>query len=304
MKITSEIIVSNLNSLKNAKSKFSILNEYQDICMKMPDSNLIETQNNLRSTAISFGLSHYIDFIDFIVKTTKSKQEIFYRFKIKNVDFQKTLSENATDKDAITCFKTKTKKTFQNLVNSDRWLVFQANTWKISTTSRRRKSRYNDNVEPSSAIIANYIIQNELDIEDLSRINKYYTTPIPDFDDTVINEMDKTKDVINFLCDKLSECDVDYRKINMDYFTKEFNKEVRNRMLSVATGEKIKCVSVTTDTSNLTIGKYYDVISKQIDGGILKVTVTNDRDIKCRYNYRLFESVSNLRDSTIDDLFK
>jgi hypothetical protein len=73
-------------------------------------------------------------------------------------------------------------------------------------------------------------------------------------------------------------------------------------MLTIDPGEKIKCIEISPETTGLTIDKFYNVISKTIDYGILKVTVFNDNERNQSYNYRLFEKVSILRNSALDEL--
>lgn len=73
-------------------------------------------------------------------------------------------------------------------------------------------------------------------------------------------------------------------------------------MLSIEPGEKIKCIEISPETYGLTLNKTYDVQSKNLENGILKVRIINDSGNNCSYNYRLFETVSNLRNSALDEL--
>jgi uncharacterized membrane protein YheB (UPF0754 family) len=304
MKLTSEVISVNLDRLEKAQKEFPILSEYQKTLELKNGPSLDQYLTNLTRTlkdeCLSYGLKPYIEFIDFIVDSKLTGQEIFYRKKIKNKEFQDVLVANAIDEDAKKSFKSKSKKSFEVLVNSKKWEVFTANV-----SNRRRSSRrYNNNIRRSDAIISNYIIQNQIEVKDENsfRVNKYYLHQIPVPDLTIKNEINRTKEIIDFIINKLSESGTDFRKVNYDHLTKTLNNELKNRMLTIEPGEKIKCVETSPDSTGLTLNKVYDVLSKHIDYGVLKVIINNDNNQSKSYNYRLFETVSNLRNSALDEL--
>jgi hypothetical protein len=304
MKLTSEVISINLDRLEKAQKEFPILSEYQKTLELKNGASLDQYLNNLTRTlkdeCLSYGLKPYIEFIDFIVDSKLTGQEIFYRKKIKNKEFQDVLVSNAIDEDAKKSFKSKSKKSFEVLVNSKKWEVFTANV----TNRRRTSRRYNNNLRRSDAIISNYIIQNQIEVKDENsfRVNKYYLNQIPVPDLTIKNEINRTKEIIDFIINKLSESGTDFRKVNYDHLTKTLNNELKNRMLTIEPGEKIKCVEISPDSTGLTLNKVYDVISKHIDYGVLKVIINNDNNQSKSYNYRLFETVTNLRNSALDEL--
>jgi hypothetical protein len=304
MKLTSEIISVNLDRLEKAQKEFPILSEYQKILELKNGESLDQYLNNLTKTlkdeCLSYGLKPYIEFIDFIIDSKLTGQEIFYRKKIKNKEFQDVLVANAIDEDAKKSFKSKSKKSFEVLVNSKKWEVFTANV----TNRRRTSRRYNNNLRRSDAIISNYIIQNQIEVKDENsfRVNKYYLNQIPVPDLTIENEINRTKEIIDFIINKLSESGTDFRKVNYDHLTKTLNNELKNRMLTIEPGEKIKCVEISPDSMGLTLNKVYDVLSKHIDYGVLKVIINNDNNQSKSYNYRLFETVTNLRNSVLDEL--
>jgi hypothetical protein len=304
MKLTSEVISINLDRLEKAQKEFPILSEYQKTLELKNGASLDQYLTNLTRTlkdeCLSYGLKPYIEFIDFIVDSKLTGQEIFYRKKIKNKEFQDVLVSNAIDEDAKKSFKSKSKKSFEVLVNSKKWEVFTANF----TNRRRTSRRYNNNLRRSDAIISNYIIQNQIEVKDENsfRVNKYYLNQIPVPDLTIKNEINRTKEIIDFIINKLSESGTDFRKVNYDHLTKTLNNELKNRMLTIEPGEKIKCVEISPDSTGLTLNKVYDVISKHIDYGVLKVIINNDNNQSKSYNYRLFETVTNLRNSALDEL--
>ena len=193
MKLTSEVISVNLDRLEKAQKEFPILSEYQKTFELKNGPSLDQYLTNLTRTlkdeCLSYGLKPYIEFIDFIVDSKLTGQEIFYRKKIKNKEFQDVLVANAIDEDAKKSFKSKSKKSFEVLVNSKKWEVFTANV-----SNRRRSSRrYNNNLRRSDAIISNYIIQNQIEVKDenSSRVNRYYLNQIPVPDLTIKNEINR-----------------------------------------------------------------------------------------------------------------
>jgi len=296
MKITSEVISRNLNRLESAQREFPSLSEYQKLTEGFAPLDW-DRHRSIRGECISYGLLPYVDFIDFIVESKLKGQEVFYKKKIKNKEFQEILVKNAKDDNAKKSFNSKTKRSFETLINSKRWETLTGNS------SSRRKS-YSNNLKDSDAIIANFVIQNEIEVggEFLWRLNRHYLQLIPSPDLTIKNEIKRTKEIIDFIIDKLSESGTDFRKVNHDHLTKTLSLELKNRMLTIDPGEKIKCIEISPETTGLTIDKFYNVISKTIDYGILKVTVFNDNERNQSYNYRLFEKVSILRNSALDEL--
>lgn len=297
MKLTSEIISENLDRLEKSKKDFPILIQYEncnDFYMRM----------SIRQEASQFNLTYYIDFIDFIKNSEKRGQPVFYRKKISVKEFQDTLTKYAFDEDARKSFSSKSKKSFQQLINSDKWEVFagQQGTYK-------RKRRYNNNFENSEAVIANFIIQNEIDV-DLpfwTRISKWYTVLLPESENSLQNEIRQTKELIDHVMETMKSSEIDFRKLNYTYLTNQLQEEIKKQMLRIELGEKIRCV----DPSNLekiTHSAIYDVIDKRLSnvtsggGDVLSVYITNDDGRNMWYPYRHFETVTNMRDSFIDEL--
>jgi len=298
MKLTSEIISENLDRLEKSKKDFPILIQYEncnDFYMRM----------SIRQEASQFNLTYYIDFIDFIKNSEKRGQPVFYRKKISVKEFQDTLTKYAFDEDARKSFSSKSKKSFQHLINSDKWEVFAGQ----QETYKKRKRRYNNNFENSEAIIANFIIQNEIDV-DLpfwTRISKWYTVLLPESENSLQNEIRQTKELIDHVMETMKSSEIDFRKLNYTYLTNQLQEEIKKQMLRIELGEKIRCV----DPSNLekiTHSAIYDVIDKRLSnvtsggGNVLSVYITNDDGSNMWYPYRHFETVTNMRDSFIDKL--
>lgn len=289
MKISSEIIQNNLDRLESLKSEFKILEDYYN-----------ETDNEklrlLWNEGRPYGFSTYMTFIDFIKTTKKSNQEVFYSKKIKNKDFQEVLMNNAVDVKVKNLVKSKGKVSFQKLINSPRWDLYSGN--------RRRRGgvRYHDNFVSSAAIIANFCIQNQIEIEDVSRISEWYTKSLPQVDFSLKNEIQLTNDVVDFMFKTLSNQNYDFRRINIENLKSFFNLEIERKMKQIEEGESVKLIDTSDYYSALTFDKTYKVLSKDIQSGRLNVTIKNDLGFTRSYPYRIFETITNLRNSALDAL--
>jgi hypothetical protein len=295
MKLTSEIISSNLERLEKSKKDFPILTQYEncnDFHMKM----------NLREEANQFNLGTYIEFIDFIKDTKRKNQEVFYRKKITSNQFQETLMRYAYDEDAKKSFSTKSKKSFEVLINSEKWEKFSGNQ------PNRNRGYRPDNFDGSAAIIANFVIQNGIDVssENLYRISKWYTVRLPEPERSILVEMEQTKELIDRIIETISKCEIDFKKLNFTHLTDKLQEEIKKHMLKIEKGEKIRCVD-PSNLENITYSSMYGVIDKKltsgiIGGGVLSVLIKNDNGEEMWYPYRHFETATNMRDSFLDEL--
>jgi hypothetical protein len=312
MKLTSEIIQLNLIKLEKSIKLFPILEEYKNLNQKKNDfiaNGILYTaaynQNedlirNVRDEARTYKLHIYLDFIDFILNTQRFEQEVFYKKKIKNLDLQNILLKFSIDEDAKKVFRNKTKASFQKFINSPRWLTLSG-----ENPNRRGKKRYGDNLFRSSAIIANYCIQNEIEIDDrnIGRVKNWYTKLLSDPDLSISKEVQRTKSIIDFVVEKLSEGDSDFRKVNLEHLSLTLKNELRKRILSIQNGDRVKCISVNSENlEELTLNNVYEVLSSSLDGGSLKIEIKNDFAKNKFYYFRDFETISVLRDSFIDDI--
>lgn len=312
MKLTSEIIQQNLSTLDKAKNAFPILKDYSD-ASSLKTSRWIQgsladeywkNEDNMRlmrDEIRTYKLSIYSDFIDFIEDCKRSNQEIFYRNKIKNADLQRILVTYAIDEEAKMCFKSKTKATFTKLINSKRWNLLSGS----SRPYRSRAKRLNDNLSKSCAIIANYCIQNQIEISDENsgRIKNWFTKQLPEPDLSISKEIERTSSIIDFIVTKLGENDSDFRKSNIDHLTMSIKNELSKKILSLQKLEKIRCLELAQDQSTeLTENKTYEVKDTRIESGVLKVEILNDKGTLKYYFYRNFETVSNLREDFISSI--
>lgn len=313
MKLTSEIIQKNLLTLEQAKKSFPVLQQYSEkYALKIKffnEGNLLteywENENSLRllrEEGRNYKLNIYLDFIDYIGDCEKyGQQQVFYRKKIQNKELQKVLVDNSLDEEAKLCFKNKTKSTFAKFINSKKWALLSND----QRSYRRRSKTYNNNLSRSSAIIANYCIQNEIEIleENYVRIKEWFRTLIPEPDYSIAKEIDRTATIIDFIVNKLGENNSDFRKINIDHLTISIKNELSKKVLSLQKAEKIRCLEVSAGLEGeLTINKIYEVKDTRIEYGVLKVEIRNDKDNSKFYFYRNFETVTTLRDNFISSI--
>jgi hypothetical protein len=102
--------------------------------------------------------------------------------------------------------------------------------------------------------------------------------------------------------DSLSKQNYDFRKINVENISKLIQFEIKRKMTEIESGESVKLIEGTDYYSALSFGKTYTVKSKDINSGRLTVTIENDLGFARSYPYRIFETVSNLRNSALDEL--
>jgi hypothetical protein len=289
MKITSEIIQNNLERLENHKKDFQILIDYEN------ETDQLKL-NHLYSIGRTYGLISYMTFIDFLRHTKKLGQQAFYSKKISIKEFKDVLVRNATDVKVQSILKSKGKISFQKLINSPKWDLYSGN--------RRRRGgyRYHDNFLNSTAIIANFCIQYEIELEDHSRISEYYTRALPEIDTSVKKEIELTANVIDFMFSSLEKQNYDFRRINIENLKFLINNEIERKMKEITEGESVKLIDSIDYYSALSPNKVYSVISKDITSGRLTVSIKNDLGFTRSYPYRIFETVTNLRNSALDEL--
>jgi hypothetical protein len=301
MIVKAEIIKENLRILDEALNTFTILKEYYDIQISRgdePDVILLDRERLIKSEIQAFKITQYANFIDFLVSTQKSGQKVFYDKKIKNVELSRVLVENAEDESAKRYLRNKNKDSFTKLITSKRWENLCGYT--------RTRGTHRNNVNRSSAIIANFCIQNEIELDFNTyyhRINSYYTQKLDIPDQSILTEMSRTRYITDFIIEKLSDNGIDFRKANLSNLVDTITDEFKRRMLKIEPGEQIRCIENPQNLSGLTIGKNYRVLSKVVELGVLKVAIVDDRNNQTyKYPFRFFETISDLRTSAIADL--
>ena len=79
-------------------------------------------------------------------------------------------------------------------------------------------------------------------------------------------------------------------------------EELKKKLLNIDKGESVKLIENADYYGGITLGKVYEVKDKELHSGRLQVVIDNDNGYRRSYPYRLFETVSNLRNSALDDL--
>jgi hypothetical protein len=289
MIITSEIILNNLLLLETAKRDFPILQVYED------ESN-DEKLKTLFNEGRYYGLSNYMNFIDYIRYTNKLGQEVFYSKKISIKDFKSTLEKNAIDVKVKSIIKSKGKVSFTKFINSRRWELYSGNI------RRRGGYRYQDNFIASSAIIANFCIQNSIDVEDFTKISNWYHNSLPKVDPTLKKEIELTNSLVDYLFKVIGDNNIDFKKINSDNIKNFISFKIESKMKEITEGESVRLIDGVDYHNGLSFDKVYNVITKHITSGRLMISVKNDSGYERSYPYRIFETVSNLRNSALDEL--
>jgi len=291
MIIKSEIIQSNLEVLEKAKKEFSLLQDYANTD---DDSKL----KIIWEEARSYNMLSYLNFIDFIKFTNKTNQQVFYKNKIKIPHFKEVLVFNATDLTVKKILQSKGKVSFAKLINSPKWDLYSGN--------RRRRGgvRYHDNFTISAAIIANFCIQNEIEISEKTRISDYYTQRITEIDSTIKKELDLTKNLIEYLVKSVSDSPYDFKRLNIEHINKCISNELKSKLLNIESGESVRVIETTDYYGGLTYNKTYKVLDKELQSGRLQIIIDNDKGMRRSYPYRLFETIHNLRDNSISRLLE
>jgi hypothetical protein len=99
-----------------------------------------------------------------------------------------------------------------------------------------------------------------------------------------------------------SNSDSDFKRLNVDHVTKFMGEELKKKLLNIEKGESVKLIEDASYYGGLTLDKVYDIKDKEIQSGRLNVIIENNNGYRRSYPYRLFETVSNLRNSALDDL--
>lgn len=285
-----DIINKNLEKLDSASKIFP------DIIGKYRNSKDSVEKRKLESLANKVGLQQYIRFIDWIDTCASTGQSVIFNYIISFNDFKTALAENCSDKKVKDFIKNKTKKGFITFMNSQLWYTYNGGN------QGRRGSRtyFSNNFSKSETLVANWVMQNDVVLTN-QVMSYYYTSEIPNFDTEINTEIEITNDITKSIIKKINTIKYDFRKLNFNLLQSEIESRIKQRVLNVDKGEQIKCIE--SNQHGLTLNKIYNVESYEIgSNGNLIVSIKNDINNHSRYNYRIFESVSKLRESNIDDI--
>jgi hypothetical protein len=282
-----DIIKKNLDKLDKASKTFP------DIIGKYRNSKNSQEKRNLVEIAYNVGLQSYIRFIDWIEICTEKGQSVIINYTIPFNDFKTALIESCEDAQVKDFIKKKTKKGFITFLNSQLFYTYNGGS------QGRNRNYFRNNFSKSETLIANWVMQNDVKLTN-SIISQYYLLEISNFDSEINTEIEITNDIIKSLIKKINTIKYDFRKLNFNLLQSQIGERIKERVLSVDNGEQIKCIEAQ---HALTLNKIYNVEGYEIgSNGNLIVSIKNDNNDRCNYNYRLFESVSKLRESNINNI--
>jgi hypothetical protein len=281
-----DIIRNNLEKLEKA------IKAFPDILGKYQKSENEKEKAELLSYASKLGLYEYTSFI----KWTKSKNEpLIYEHNISFDELKSKIVENCIDFSVKELIRKKTQKGFITFLNSDLW-----NRYNGGSSGRRYNRKYfSENFKKSEVILANWIIQNQIVLK-RDILSTYFVTEISNFESELNTELEITNDITKTIIRKIDTIKYDFRKLNFNLLKTEIENKIKERMLNVDKGEKLKCIE---EQRGIGVNRFYDVDSYKIgSNGNLLVTIKDDFGRYREYNYRLFESVSKLRNENIENI--
>jgi hypothetical protein len=314
MKFNYDFIKENLRIYNQVKEMLPVISQYEQ--------GLI-SQNSMRT----LGLDHFSQFYDF----TKSQKNM--GFEIIQAISYKELKEVIVKNTTVDRFKTyisnRTQPKFKKMISEDSETFDRLlnGRWISKPTYRRRGRRYNEVVSGLKNCfvpLINWIISNDIQTCDLEANHfqsfknqtvyqyqlRWYTGIHLDVEKLPKREIDITFNLLNSFVDFLTETQTDFRKLNCDFIVENISSKLRS-LMNIPTGTIIKSLVDLNATgtlqysgigSELTKDKTYKVEDSSINGGYVKVWISNDRGVRNYYNYSLFEDVSVHRDLLLQQL--
>jgi len=220
----------------------------------------------------------------------------------------------------------RTQKQFTELLNNNedfdrllngRWLRRPGHTPRGRKTYGRRSEVRIEGLDHCAVPLVNYIILNDIEIfesdpniysfitqDRLISVSKWYTFEKLDFDKVPKREIEVTKKLLDNFINIMSESHIDPRKLNLDYIISTISDKIRKSMI-VPNGTIIKCLrDVNNDYRKQVLTKdvSYSVRGSYIQGGYLKVNVTNDLGSNDYYDYANFEDMAIHREDLLRSL--
>ena len=307
MKITYDIIKKNIEVYNEAKKIFPAISQYEDCKI---DYKAIE----------SLGLGKFADFYKFIERTGNFDFEPV--MAINNFRTLKPILVEYTKSERFKKYiENRTKNKFDSIFSdSDLFDRLLNGPWKSRPKMRRNGqmgygTRKNERVEAlKDAIvpIINYLIINEIDINDdiinqyyISDSIKWYTNKILNCDNVPKREIELTNKLLETFLDVVDRERIDFRKLNINYILSAISNKIKNAMF-IKNGTILKCIKTLNDKWSgvllLEEGKTYEVFGTYDRNGFLTVLVQNEQGSKTYHEYSYFEDMSIRRDNLLSML--
>ena len=311
MKINYDLIKSNLATYQEAKSILPVIGEY-------------EREEVSSSVMRNLGLGKFAEFREFLKQSEKSGFNPIEESTWRKLKLQ--ISTN-TKLDRLKKFvMNRTQKQFNELLNNNedfdrllngRWIRKPGHTPRGRKTYGKRSEVRIDGLEYCAIPLVNYIILNDIEVfesdpniysfitqDRLMSVTKWYTFEKLDFDKVPKREIEVTKKLIDNFINIMTESHIDPRKLNLDYIISTLSDKIRKSMV-VPNGTIIKCLrDVNNDYRKQVLTKdvSYSVRGSYIQGGYLKVNVTNDLGGSDYYDYANFEDMAIHREDLLRSL--
>lgn len=296
--MTYDIIKRNLSKLEDAKNAFpDILGKLVNVT----NTTNVTEEDRLTTLACTLGLREYANFISWCNTMFYQKQSIVPETQMTFDELRSLLIDRALDTRVKEYLRPKTKRGFITFLSSEDWLKFK-NDYSRRYGRRGRGRYYSDNFVNSQIMILHWLVQNSIDIPEQFDIPQWYKQDLGNFDMEIHTEISTTNDITDSIIKKIDKLEFDFRKLNYNLLTKNIEKVIKEKILSVKKDEKIKCIEPKVGLTHL---KIYHVDSYSLnDNGSLMVNVLNDNNILIKYNYRIFENISRHRDKNIDSILE
>jgi hypothetical protein len=272
----------------------------------------------------SLGLELFSQFYEF----TKSQKNMGFELiqAISYKELKEVIAKNTTVDRFKTYITRRTQPQFKKLISEDSETFDRLlnGRWISKPTYRRRGRRSNEVVSGLKSFVPliNWIISNDIQTCDLEANHfqsfknqtvyqyqlRWYTGIHLDVEKLPKREIDITFNLLNSFVDFLTETQTDFRKLNCDFIVENISSKLRS-LMKIPTGTTIKSLVDLNSTSayvgpysELTKDKTYTVEDSSINGGYIRVCISNDRGVRTYYNYSLFEDVSIHRDLLLQQL--
>jgi hypothetical protein len=312
MKINYDSIKLNLATYQEAKSILPVIGEY-------------EREEVSSSVMRNLGLGKFAEFSDFL----KQSEKLGFNPITEDITWRKLklIISTHTKVDRLKKFvMNRTQKKFTELLNNNedfdrllngRWIRKPGHTPRGKKTYGKRSDVRIDGLEYCAIPLVNYIILNDIEVfesdpniysfitqDRLMSITKWYTFEKLDFDKVPKREIEVTKKLLDNFINTIEESHIDPRKLNLDYIVSTLSDKIRKSMV-VPNGTIIKCLrDVNNDYRKQVLTKdvSYSVRGSYIQGGYLKVSVTNDLGGSDYYDYANFEDMAIHREDLLRSL--
>lgn len=310
MKLTYDYINKNIEIYNEAKKKLPIIKDYEE--------GLIDYM-----TISNLNLEKFATFYNNVIKPTKERGfDLISDYSFKEL---KELIVSNTKSDRFKSLITNKTKPRFNKIFSDANLFDRLlnGTWKTKPTlnSRGRMSygtRKSERVEGFRVCLVpifNYLVQNEIEIEQLDKryqhhyfeyVFQHFTEVVLSLDVIPVDEIIITNTFLTSLIDKIETENINYKSLNLDYIVGNIRSKL-SRLMQVEPGTKLKSKnsfnSKITGNSILTKDKIYDCVSSSVIKGSLNVVISDDGGHKRTFPYSEFEDIAQRRDDLLSLLF-